>query len=54
MVFQRDKLAQAGGRGKVKAGHILLVDDEPDNLKVIEDLLGDEYHCTRRRARWRG
>ena len=44
MGFQRDKLAQAKAGGGEKAGHILIVDDEPDNLKVLEDLLSVDYH----------
>ncbi len=44
MVFRRDKLPEATGGGKAKLGHILIVDDEPDNLKVLEDLLSDEFH----------
>lgn len=44
MVFQRGKLAEASGEAKPKAGHILIVDDEPENLQVLGDLLGDEFH----------
>ena len=44
MVFRRDKLAEAIGDEKAKAGHILILDDEPDNLQVLGDLLGEEYY----------
>lgn len=47
-LFKKDRLDEVReeerARELAKSHHLLLVDDEPDNLRVLSDLLVGEYH----------
>lgn len=47
-LFKKDRLddvrEEERAREMAKAHRLLVVDDEPDNLRVLFDLLSDEYH----------